>query len=337
MILAFPILLLAGGAAEIMARQRYISTDDAFVRVAKDSINARVGGQVVEIAVRDNQRVRKGQLLFRIDPEPYRIAVAQAEARLSSARLEVQRLKATYRQQMAQLQSAMDSSDFDGREYDRKKALLASDFTSRSDYEQAETNYKVGQQKIAAARHEAANTVAALNGDPDIVVDRHPTVREAKAELDRARLNLSYAAIFAPDDGIVTKVDTLQVGDFVNAGAIVFSMMSARRIWVEANFRETGLTHMRAGQDAMIAIDAYPAHPFKAHIVSMSPGTGSEFAVLPPENATGNWVKVVQRLPVRLEFETIDPDWPLYSGISVTVRVDTRRPNAWRDSLDGWL
>ncbi len=325
LMVAVPVLALLGAAVGYWADKPFVSTDDAFVRATKGSINARVSGQVVEIAVKDNQIVRKGQLLFRIDPEPYQIAVEQAEARLGSARLQVEGLKATYRQQLADLQSAKDSHQFDGQEFARKKNLLASDFTSRSAYEQSETAFKVSQQHIASAEQQVSNTVAALNGDPNIAIDRHPTVREAQAQLDRARLDLAYTRIVAPDVGIVTKVDDLQLGDFVNSGAAVFSMMATRRIWVEANFRETGLTHMRPGQTATVTVDAYPGHSFPAHVISMSPGTGSEFAVLPPENATGNWVKVVQRLPVRLEFDALDPARPLYSGISVTVRVDTRQ------------
>jgi membrane fusion protein, multidrug efflux system len=333
LLLALPIVLATLGAGYYLAEEPYVSTDDAFVRAAKVTVNARVAGQAIEIAVHDNQRVRQGQILFLIDPEPYQIAVDQAEARLGSARLQVDALKATYRQQQAELQSAKDSAAFDEREYDRKKMLVASDFTPRAVYERAETNLKVAHQHIASIEQQIANTVVALGGEPDIQIDRHPTVRAAQAQLDRARLDLSYATVTAPDDGIVTRVDDLQVGGFVNPGAAVFSLLSSRSVWVEANFRETGLTHMRPGQQATVDVDAYPDRTFKAHVVSMSPGTGSDFAVLPPENATGNWVKVVQRLPVRLEFDEVDQNRPLFSGISVTARVDTGHRRSWRHPL----
>ncbi|HVJ52070.1 MAG TPA: HlyD family secretion protein [Aliidongia sp.] len=333
----FPIALAVVGAAAYLAEEPYVSTDDAFVRAAKESINARVSGQVVEIAVEDNQRVRKGQLLFRIDSAPYQIAIDQAEADLGTARLQIEALKTKYRQQLAELQSAKDSATFDEHEYDRKKVLVASEFTSKAAYERAETDLKVARQAIASMEQQIASTVVALNGDPNIEVGRHPTVRAAKARLDRAQLDLSYAAVLAPDDGIVTKVDDLQVGDYVNPGAAMFSLLSSRHVWIEANFRETGLTHMRPGQAATVDVDAYPGSTFKAHIVSMSPGTGSDFAVLPPENATGNWVKVVQRLPVRLELDGLDPNRPLFSGISVTVQIDTGYRRTLRHPLHAVL
>jgi membrane fusion protein (multidrug efflux system) len=323
LLIIFPVMLAAVGTAYYLAEEPYVSTDDAFVYAAKESVNARVAGQVVEIAVKDNQQVRLGQLLFRIDPEPYQIAIDHAEAQLGTARLQVEELKATWNQQQADLQSAKDSADYDQREYARRKALVTDGWTPVEVFDKANTDLKVARQHIEAIQHEIANTVAALNGDPNIAINDHPTVRAAQAALNRARLDLSYATVVAPDDGIVTRVDDLQVGDFVNPGAAVFSMLSSRRIWIEANFRETGLTHMHPGQPAELTVDAFPDRTFKAHVVSMSPGTGSDFAVLPPENATGNWVKVVQRLPVRLEPDKIDPNQPLYSGLSVTAQVDT--------------
>ncbi|MGE7965904.1 HlyD family secretion protein [Pseudomonas sp. NPDC089918] len=324
-----PALFAVIGYSQYRANEPFVSTDNAYARVAKSSINARVSGQVVEIAVDDNQPVRKGQVLFRIDAQPFQIAVDRAEAQQGNARLRIDGLKASYRQQQAELQSARASAEYDQKEFARKKALIATEFVSRAAYERAETDLKVSRQRIASIEQQIASTVVALNGDPDIAIDRHPTVREAKAQLDEAQLYLSYATVTAPADGIVAKVDDLQVGNYVNNGSAAFALISDREIWVEANFRETQVTHMRPGQTATITLDTYPDRPFKAHVISMSPGAGADFALLPPENATGNWVKVVQRVPVRLELDDADPALPLFSGTSATVQVDTGHRTPW--------
>ncbi|WP_180700060.1 HlyD family secretion protein [Pseudomonas crudilactis] len=329
LMVGLPALFAVIGYSQYRANEPFVSTDNAYARVAKASINARVSGQVVEIAVEDNQTVRKGQVLFRLDPQPLQIAVDRAEAQLGNARLRIDGLKASYRQQQAELQSARASADYDQKEFARKKALIASEFVSRAAYERADTDLKVSRQRIASIEQQIASTVVSLNGDPDIAIDRHPTVREAKAQLDEAQLYLSYATVTAPADGIVAKVDDLQVGNYVSNGSAAFALISDHETWIEANFRETQLTHMRPGQTATITLDTYPDRPFKAHVISMSPGAGADFALLPPENATGNWVKVVQRVPVRLELDDADPAIPLFSGTSATVEVDTGHRTPW--------
>jgi membrane fusion protein (multidrug efflux system) len=337
LMVGFPALLAVAGYAHYVAGEPFVTTDNAYARVAKASINARISGQVVEIAVDDNQPVHKGDVLFRIDPKPLQIAINRAEAQLSVARLRIDGLKASYRQQQAELQSAKESADFDQKEFGRKKALVATEFVSRAIYERAETDLKVSRQRIASIEQQIASTVVALNGNPNIEADSHPTVREARAQLDEAQLYLSYATVYAPADGIVAKVDDLQVGNFLNNGAAAFALISDHEIWVEANFRETQVTHMRPGQEATISIDTYPDRVFKAHVISMSPGAGSDFALLPPENATGNWVKVVQRVPVRLELDEVDRNLPLFSGTSATVKVDTGHRTPWWSPLKSLL
>lgn len=333
LMIGVPALVAAIGYGQYRANEAFVSTDNAYARVAKAAINARISGQVVEIAVEDNQAVHKGQVLFRLNPEPLQIAVDRADAQLSVTRLRIQGLKASYRQQQAELQGARESAGFEQKEFARKRALMATDFVSRSLYERGETDLKVAQQRVVSIEQQLASTAVALNGNPEIAIDSHPAVREAKTRLDEAQLYLSYATVYAPDDGVVAKVDDLQVGNYLNSGTPAFALLRPRQIWVEANFRETEMTHMRTGQTATIRIDTYPDRSFKAHVTSMSPGAGADFALLPPENASGNWVKVVQRVPVRLELDDNDPALALFSGTSATVRIDTGYSTPWWQPL----
>jgi membrane fusion protein (multidrug efflux system) len=285
---------------------------------------------VVELRVHDNQRIRKGDLLFKIDPRPFQIKVDEARAKLSNSRLQVEALKATYRQKQSELRSAEDTLAYEKRESDRQTRLLSSGISSQAQVDRAVHARDAAAQAVAAAQQEIASTVANLGGDASIDPDNHPSVQQAKAELDRAELDLSYTTIFAPDDGVVTQVEKLQVGDYVNAASPVFALVATHNLWVEANFKEVQLAKMREGQVATVKIDTYGDRTFKGHVVSISPGTGAQFSVLPAQNATGNWVKVVQRLAVRVEIDDGDRDHPLFAGLSATVKVDTTTPGTPR-------
>jgi membrane fusion protein (multidrug efflux system) len=318
------VIVVAAGAGYVyLTGGRYMSTDDAYIQGGMASVSSSVAGRVIEVKVRDNQLVHNGDILFQIDPTPYQVAVEEARARLGSARLEITSLKSDYRQQGALVQSAQDSVHFAQTEYDRQMHLLASGISSQAQFDRASHELDAARQQLASAQQHMASVLATLGGNPEFPVDQHPSVQQAQAALDRAVLLMSYTSVRAHSDGIVTKVEQLQVGDYINPGNAMFSLMSTHDLWVEANFKENQLTWMRPGQSATVDIDAYPVRPFHAHVVSLSPGTGSQFSALPPENATGNWVKVVQRLPVRLEIDDPDPAMPLRSGLSATVEVDT--------------
>ena len=328
--LRLPLMLLAPVVVALLAIYFYLSggryetTDDAYVQAARVAISANVAGRVTELAVKDNQFVHQGEPLFRLDDAPFRIAVEEAEAQLATARLQIASLKANYRQRQSELASAQDTLAFQQREYERQQRLIASGIASQLQLDRAKNSLDEARDQLAGVRQQIGAVVANLGGDPNIAPDAHPTVKEAQARLDRAKLNLSYTVVDAPSDGIATRVDQLQVGTYITASAPVFALVSATDIWIEANFKEDQLTHMRVGQKVDVEIDSYPGHVFKGTVTSLSPGTGSQFSVLPPENATGNWVKVVQRLPVRIQLDENDPAFALHAGLSANVSVDTR-------------
>ncbi|MES2186947.1 MAG: HlyD family secretion protein [Pseudomonadota bacterium] len=303
---------------------RYESTDDAYVRAARTAISANVAGRVVELAVHDNQAVHQGDLLYRLDDAPFRIAVEEAEAQLAASRLQIESLKANYRQRQSDLALARQTVAFQQTEFDRQQRLQKSGISSQSQLDAAAHALDEARSRITGVQQEAGAVVARLGGNPNIDAAQHPEVRQAQAALDRAKLNLSYTTVRAPADGVVTRVEELQVGSYMAASAPVFALVATHDLWLEANFKEDQLTHMRVGQEATVQVDSYPGKTFHARVASVSPGTGSQFSVLPPENATGNWVKVVQRLPVRIALTEVDADHPLQSGLSAVVDVDTR-------------
>ncbi len=336
LMLLAPLIVIAGAVYFYISGGRYQSTDDAYVQAAQMVISANVAGRVSEIDIHDNQRVPKGALLFRLDDAPFRIAVQEAQARLASARLAVEALQATYRQRLAEVRGADQTLAYQQREYDRQNGLLASGIASQVQVNQLRHALDNARQALSSAREELAAVAANLGGDAHTSIENHPNVLQARAALDRALLNLSYTVISAPEDGIVAKVEQLQVGNYINASSPLFALIATQDVWVEANFKESQLTYMRPGQAATVKIDSYPGTIFHARIVSLSPGTGAAFSMLPPENATGNWVKVVQRLPVRLAVSDAPAALPLRAGLSADVTVDTRHARSGLlASLDG--
>ncbi len=248
----------------------------------------------------------------------------RAESQLAAARLQVESLRASYHERMAQLKSAQETLAYQQHELQRQRNLLATHTASQSAVDQAAHAAEVAREAVAAAQQEIANILASLGGDPDIPTDRHPLVRQAQAALDQAQLDLTHTVVTAPVNGVVAQVDKVPVGTYLTAGSPAFSLVATDAVWVEANFKETQLTYMRPGQEATVTVDAYPGTVFRARVDSLSPGTGAQFSVLPPQNASGNWVKVVQRLPVLLVIENPDPARPLRAGMTVTAEVDTR-------------
>jgi membrane fusion protein (multidrug efflux system) len=317
------ITVLGGGTYFYIKGGRFQSTDDAYAQAATVSISADVGGRVSEIEVRDNELVRRGATLFKLDDAPFRIAVSDAAAHLADTRLQIESLKSTYRQRQVELRAARDTQAYAQQQYDRQTRLLASGVASQAQFDQAAHALDAARQQVANVQQQIGVALANLGGDPNIAPERHPLVAQAQAALDRGQLNLSYTVIKAPTDGVVAKVEQLQVGDIIAASAPVFALVSTRDVWIEANFKEVQLARMRPGQSATIEIDRYPGRRFSAVVTSVSPSTGSQFSLLPPENATGNWVKVVQRVPVRLQLTQVDAGFLLQAGLSADVTVDT--------------
>ncbi|MBN8996312.1 MAG: HlyD family secretion protein [Rhizobiales bacterium] len=322
-----PILLAIVGGYFWLTGGRYASTDNAYVSQDRVTLTADVPGRIVEVAVKTNQPVKKGDLLLRIDPAPYHIALAQADAALASARLSVDQLRATYQQALAEQAQAESDVSYNQKAFDRQQDLLKKGVASQATYDQAENALRSAQQSLTQAKEKAMSAVAGLGGDPNIETDKHPTVLAAQAKRDQAALDLANTEVHAPADGIVSQTSRLQVGAYVASAQAMptdlLSLVKTDDTWIEANFKETDLTNMAVGQKATVSVDAYPKCTFTGEVASIGAGTGSTFSLLPAQNATGNWVKVVQRVPVRIRLDSADCA-PLVMGMSASVDVDMK-------------
>jgi membrane fusion protein, multidrug efflux system len=326
-----PVALVVGALVFYFATGRYVTEEDAYVQAVNVSISPQVAGQVVAIAARSNTPVKKADPLFNIDPEPYRIALANAEAQLGVARDQAHTLIETYRSRLKQIDEAKATADYAQTNYERQQHLYDNGAVPRATLDAAIRDLQAAKANLASLQREAAAALAQLGGNPDMPVDQQSTVKQAQAAVDTAARNLRLTSVLAPFDGIPNSVESIAVGAFLNAGQSAFPLVSTNDLYIEANIRETDLTYVKEGNPARVTVDAYPDSPIAAKVTTLAPASGSVFALLPPQNATGNWVKVVQRIPVRLSFGRLPDGVALRAGMSVKISIDTGHQRSFRE------
>jgi membrane fusion protein, multidrug efflux system len=331
---AGPVLVLAGALFVYTTGGRYISTDDAYVHAGKLTVATDVSGIVSNVAVHESQKVEKGEVLFTLDQEPFQIALAGAQANLGTVRNQLTTLQATYRQKQAQIDQAKTDVAFYETSFQRQQDLLKRGVASQAAFDQARRDLDSARERVSMTQHDAQATLAQLGGNADAPIEENANYLAAKAQVDKAQRDLRRTIVLAPIPGIVTNVDALQVGEYLPAAQAAFSLVSSADVWIEANPKESDLTYLKPGASATVTIDAYPGREWQATVSSLSPATGTEFSVLPAQNATGNWVKVVQRVPIRLTVQMPADAPPLRTGMSATVEIDTGHRRALGDLVE---
>ena len=310
-----PALLIIGGVYYYLTSGGSISTDDAQVKQDIVSVSAQVTGPIQQVFARNGSQVKQGDVLFRIDPAPYQVALENAEAQLAQAQLQTTQLKTQAAGSGADIAGSAANLKVKQNAFARQAQLMKQGFTTRTDYDSAYNDVKTAEQQLEDARTRAANAKAAVAPS-----GQQPQVAAAQAAVDKAKLDLSRTQVRAPMDGTVENADNLLVGQMAAEGLGMLSLVHSKAAWVEANFKEKDVGRMVPGQRAEITVDAYSGQKFPAHVQSVAAGTGSEFSLLPAQNANGNWVKVTQRVPVRVAFDGT-PTKPMIAGLSVTARV----------------
>lgn len=319
---ALPLAFVAAGGWYWVVGSRWASTENAYVQQNKVLVAPEVEGRIAEVSVNQNQIVKPGDVLFRIDDASYRIALEKADGAVALARLQVEELRTRLRDAQVKAETARNTLAFQEVQFGRQEKLRQTGNATEVQYDTARHDLDLARQAVAETEQGVADALVALNGDANIETNKHPSVLGAIAAQDSARLDLQRTVVRAPTTGTVSQVANLQVGQYIGSGSPVMAIIDTTSIWVEANFKETDLEHMRPGQSAELTFDAYPNASIKGHVESLGGGTGAVFSLLPAQNATGNWVKVVQRLPVRIALDE-SSSLPLKAGLSVGVDVDT--------------
>ncbi|MBL0900901.1 MAG: HlyD family secretion protein, partial [Reyranella sp.] len=328
---SLPLLVAAVTLFVWLSSGRTVTTDNAYVKGDRAQIATELSGIIVEVPVQENQRVSRGQLLFKLDDQSYRHALTRIDAEIETTRADIRGLRAQWRTKREEIKAALSQQTFAQAEFDRQSELAEKKVASTAKLEEARLGLDLARQRISAAQEDLQRIEAQLAGDPKIRADDHPRVRQMMAAREEALLQLRRTMIESPLDGIVAKRPV--PGSYATAGAPVMVVVADTDLWIEANFKETELTRVRPGQKAAIHVDTYPDAQCTGTVQSISQATGAEFAVLPPQNASGNWVKVVQRIPVRVSVVCREGDPPLRVGMSTTVEIDTGHTR----SFDGLL
>lgn len=321
LILGGPLLIGAGVGYFILTGGRSESTDNAYVQIAKAPVSSSVGGRVIEVLVKENQHIEMGQPLFRIDAQDFDVEAEQARAQLAQAELQIRSLRATYQRSLSAVTTARQTVSYAGKELTRQKALLDAGVVAQQAVDEAQHTFENARSALTTVEAESAAALANIDGDPESPIELQPSVMAAQARVKKAEINRGYTEVKALTSGVVTRVDQLQIGGYVNPAQTVFWLMSGQP-WIEANFKEDQLSKMVVGQPAEIQIDACSGQKLEGHVASFSPGTGAVFSALPAQNATGNWVKVTQRLPVQVAFDKPPPENCGRAGLSAHVKVD---------------
>ena len=329
-----PAVVLGIAGYMYMTGGRYISTDNAYVHADHATIAPQISGRVVEVLVHDNQPVKAGDVLFRIDSQPLEIAMTRMQAQMETVRSLLDAGRAGYRSAQADLVSAEEALRVNERQYERIKEMRGKGLVAQKDVDDAANNFANARGKRDSDVAALSKAESMLGGLPKTKDEELAGYKLARAQYEQAKLDLDHATVRAPIDGVVGKVG-LQPGDFLATGQAAMVLVATGTLWVDANFKETDLTHVGVGQPATVEVDTYPGRKWNAHVASISPASGSEFSLLPAQNATGNWVKIVQRIPVRLAIDT-QADGPiLRAGMSADVEIDTGKQNSVIGRLQG--
>ncbi len=333
LLVVVPLIAVAIAVTYWLHSARYVSTENAYVKTNIAKLAAEVSGRAVAVNVRAHMKVKQGDILVAIDPRPFEIAVEHARAELDAARREIETLSATLKEARAELAEAQDRARYFRKRFERQIELARQGITAATRRDELENDANAADDRVTMVRQKIRRVIASLGGDGAREIDQHPLVRAKMAALEQAKLDLEHTKVKAPADGTVVSVPLLP-GEQITAAEPLFAIVTDTPPWVDANFKETELTHVRVGQKATVVLDIYPDYTWNAEVQSISPATGAEFAILPPQNASGNWVKVVQRLPVRLKLIN-SPDAPTFrAGTTATVKIDTERKRSLSDLRD---